>query len=697
MRALQVLLPLTLASVSLAQDAGTPTPMAPFFWGDFDGDELADALVLDPTGHPRLLHNRGDGTLEDVSVTAGIPSQLPIRFALWQDVDGDADADLFLGTLLGPSRLLTNQGDGTFLEVDAGFAHEGEDLHAAFLDYDRDGLPDLLVRTRTESHLYRNLGGGAFAVVETGRSTLLVPFAPSSAPATVEADAPGEGAATTSPRPDLAPDSGPTAADLVTPTAASGAGEEATETRTPPSPSIDSARALGIVCAQSIEDVASGGCLNASSTPTLGLLYPISENLYVAPAGNVGLGTTTPSSRLEIDGDLRLSDDQDGIRFANASGTTTPMIRMFQNGTSNANRMVVAHSDVYPDWGLQYRDAGDVFAFLGSGDPALEVDLGALKATAADMAVTGVLEASEIDASSQLDLVGGSTQTALRFLPSGPNASTTITLGEDAAGLNASIVRYDGLFNRFELRERAGGSTSSPQFVLEHGTGDVGIGDTNPTGKLDVRSDGLGTSAATIRATNFATTGGIAYYGTTSGSDATAVFTQSGSGPILRGFNGGGSPVFEVRNSGRCVTSALQITGGGDLVEGFDSSGSCEPGTVVVIDARNPGKLLPSKGTYDRTVAGIVSGANGVNHGIRMGQDDVLDGDTLVAMSGRVWVKATDANGTIRPGDLLTTADREGHAMKATDPERAFGAVIGKAMSALDEETGMVLTLVSLQ
>jgi hypothetical protein len=35
--------------------------------------------------------------------------------------------------------------------------------------------------------------------------------------------------------------------------------------------------------------------------------------------------------------------------------------------------------------------------------------------------------------------------------------------------------------------------------------------------------------------------------------------------------------------------------------------------------------------------------------------------------------------------------------MRATDPQRAFGAVVGKAMSSLDEGTGLVLVLVNLQ
>jgi hypothetical protein len=62
-----------------------------------------------------------------------------------------------------------------------------------------------------------------------------------------------------------------------------------------------------------------------------------------------------------------------------------------------------------------------------------------------------------------------------------------------------------------------------------------------------------------------------------------------------------------------------------------------------------------------------------------------------------VYVKCTTAGGAIQPGDLLTTSDLPGYAMKASDRSRAPGAVIGKAMSGLEKDTGLVLVLVNLQ
>jgi len=119
---------------------------------------------------------------------------------------------------------------------------------------------------------------------------------------------------------------------------------------------------------------------------------------------------------------------------------------------------------------------------------------------------------------------------------------------------------------------------------------------------------------------------------------------------------------------------------------------------VVCIDPTQPGELIMSKKAYDRTAAGVVSGAGGVKPGMLMGQKGTAaDGKHPVALTGRVYCRVDTSNGPISPGDLLTTSDTPGHAMKVTDHGRAAGAIIGKAMSALDEGKGLVLVLVSLQ
>ena len=122
-----------------------------------------------------------------------------------------------------------------------------------------------------------------------------------------------------------------------------------------------------------------------------------------------------------------------------------------------------------------------------------------------------------------------------------------------------------------------------------------------------------------------------------------------------------------------------------------------EKGSVVVIDDEHPGRLKRSTGAYDTRVAGIISGANGVNPGIALHQEGVIEGGQNVALSGRVYVQAEATDAPIKPGDLLTTSDTPGHAMKVTDHTKSQGAILGKAMSSLSEGTGMVLVLVTLQ
>ena len=118
---------------------------------------------------------------------------------------------------------------------------------------------------------------------------------------------------------------------------------------------------------------------------------------------------------------------------------------------------------------------------------------------------------------------------------------------------------------------------------------------------------------------------------------------------------------------------------------------------MVVIDEENQGHLKVSSQPYDTRVAGVLSGANGINPGIQMHQEGMLEGGRNVALTGRVYVRADASYGAIKPGDLLTTSSTPGHAMKVTDHVRAQGAILGKAMSGLRDGQGMVLVLVTLQ
>ena len=171
-----------------------------------------------------------------------------------------------------------------------------------------------------------------------------------------------------------------------------------------------------------------------------------------------------------------------------------------------------------------------------------------------------------------------------------------------------------------------------------------------------------------------------------------------GEGSLWAGFFSG-----KVFVDGRATVQVLEITGGSDLSEQFDVRATKEnfepsPGMVVSIDPESPGNLVVSSRAYDRKVAGIISGAGGVKPGMLMGQKgSKADGTRPVALTGRVYCMADASYGRIEPGDLLTTSQTPGHAMKVTDYRKAPGATLGKAMASLEKGKGLVLVLVSLQ
>ena len=247
-------------------------------------------------------------------------------------------------------------------------------------------------------------------------------------------------------------------------------------------------------------------------------------------------------------------------------------------------------------------------------------------------------------------------------------------------------------------------STASYQFLLR-ASGGVGIGTAQtPPGGLRVASGGLAVTGAS--SPNYAGAAGVFLekFGTTAG--AIFAYDYTANAPLSLALNSPGgnvgigtlSPAYKLDVNGTTRTHSIIITGGSDLAEPFRMGSSELPkGSVVVIDKEHPGELKVSSKAYDRTVAGIVSGANGINPGIALHQEGALDGGQNVALSGRVYVLADASSGPIEPGDLLTTSDMPGHAMKVIDHARAQGAIIGKAMTGLARGTGMVLVLVTLQ
>ncbi len=415
---------------------------------------------------------------------------------------------------------------------------------------------------------------------------------------------------------------------------------------------------------------------------------PATYDLFIDTAGKLGIATTAPTATLDVNGKARMRGD---LLIDSAGklgiGTATPgrplEMRLTQSifnmtTTSNVNGSVIE---------------------LRNNTPG-STDLGAFNFTNAAGSVVGQLAYK--------------TANAFSFALGG--AERLRIAGNGNVGINVATPA-----SRLTVYE-AGDSTALSTFTQAVGSAGVNIvtdyqnaaytpgifwstqndNPTKPKAGIFLFESSAGTWM------NFGTSNSYA-----TGITNTAL-TISPAGNVGIGTP---NPTHKLEVAGRTKTQVLEITGGSDFSEQFDvnaveterrgsdtselAGGSRidpEPGMVVCVDAASPGELVVSTKPFDRTVAGIISGAGGVNTGLLMSQTGSLaDGQYPVALTGRVWVKCDASDGAIQPGDLLTTSDVPGHAMKVTDHAKAQGAVIGKAMTPLSEGTGLVLVLVSLQ
>jgi hypothetical protein len=186
----------------------------------------------------------------------------------------------------------------------------------------------------------------------------------------------------------------------------------------------------------------------------------------------------------------------------------------------------------------------------------------------------------------------------------------------------------------------------------------------------------------------------------------------------------------------------------------IDVSEPVEPGDVVEIDPERPGRYRKARGPHSDLVAGVIATSPGITLANRPDELERLPeylqkftllrtigvrplfawekprasvtsllktegkegwlarlveqrrleramqrimtqwpGRPLLALMGRVYVKATAENGPIRVGDLLTTASVPGYAMRCDSPEECGGAIVGKALEPLDEGEGLIEAL----
>ena len=428
-------------------------------------------------------------------------------------------------------------------------------------------------------------------------------------------------------------------------------------------------------------------------------------NIYNTNAGRVGIGTVNPTANLEVssatDGDavLRLVADTD-----NNNEEDNPYLVFGQDGLTDLGFLGLAGTSgtVFDGQTITDSLANALVLYRRESQPLQLGSSGTIAMTIDD----GKVGIGTSNPKSPLH-VQGAGFTTLTVESITQDTDPVLQLAADASSItNDWTMRLDTSQDD-NLQFRYDNSAKLTMTTA----GNVGIGTTSPGyGKLQVES--TDTSAAIYGKVNNAQGEAVHGWNTATTGSAKGLYGRSTSSSQGIGVYGEGRLIgvqgyafdpdgYAGYFNGRVRVKVLEITGGSDLSERFEISTpdtKPEPGMVVCIDPENAGQLVVSAQPYDRTVAGVISGAGGVKPGMVMSQEaSIADGKHPVALTGRVYVRSDASEAAIQPGDLLTTCDTPGHAMKVNDHAKAQGAIIGKAMTSLDEGQGLVLVLVTLQ
>lgn len=383
--------------------------------------------------------------------------------------------------------------------------------------------------------------------------------------------------------------------------------------------------------------------------------------------GNVGIGTVAPVTKLDVVGDVRVTGSGSGFVFPDGTKQTTAV-------TSSGFGLPLSESSTSADTMLfSIRNVEGLGAVQGKAFNQSTARTG-----------YGVIGDAYCPNADAYGLFGHAT--------GGSSKTSYGVYGEVGPILPGQQINGYGVFGKNTYRNTWG-------YVGGDG---VGVQGNYKVSDIYSNYGQMGTPSYGVY--GYHTSGNKGHIG----SQAYAVYADSLSGTALYAIarGNGDAALHAVATGGGFAgvfEGALRITGGSDLSEPFDIRPSVHgskpiPGMVVSIDDERPGQLVISSVAYDRKVAGVISGAGGIKPGMVMGQEGTIaDGANPVALSGRVYCLADAGFGVIQPGDLLTTSETPGHAMRVADYPRAQGAVIGKAMTALEKDRGLVLVLVSLQ
>lgn len=413
------------------------------------------------------------------------------------------------------------------------------------------------------------------------------------------------------------------------------------------------------------DEAATGGLVFYVNAPSW------AQAFFVGNAGNVGVGTVTPMSRLHVEGGAALGS----VRVSGAGLA----VMNFKDTAAGANQKL-----------YQWRSEGGSFRMtLLNDDESTYARQNILVASSSGHVGVGTATPStalEVGGGGTISLSGGaaSGQGNIRFgaAPSGLYDTNLIYTNSNTAttGIMASATPVYAAANGpfVSLRGNAYSAIAGQRGNMTFSAGSV-AGAAAGEGAIMFR-----TGAEQVRL--LITHTGVVGVGGAPAADSPYKLDVTGSARVTQNLAVAGDI------TGATVSATYQ-----DVAEWVPSVEKLQAGTVVVLDGGRSNHVVASASAYDTSVAGVVSAEPGVILGVP-GDDKVK-----VATTGRVRVKVDATRGAVKVGDLLVTSDVAGVAMKSVPVDLGGvalhrpGTIIGKALEPLAGGVGEILVLLSLQ
>jgi len=311
------------------------------------------------------------------------------------------------------------------------------------------------------------------------------------------------------------------------------------------------------------------------------------ETIRFTADGNVGIGTTSPAYKLDVGGTARVGDSF----FITTATTADARLEIGSGRSGNGNSYLDLVGDAtYTDYGLRLirydtgANAGSRLEHKGTG----QLQLFAAEAASVTISTTST-ERMRIDAGGA---VGIGTSTVSRILHA--YVTTGPVMRVQSSGSNASIEfipsighnRYNWLIgaqqnisDAFEITPSTAtnGTTFTTPAILVASSGNIGIGTTSPTQRLDlsgslrIRSDGTYSDPADNAGfINYDSTGGIFTFSARSnGGNTYMAFRTSNAGTAgerMRIINDGNVGIGTT-----LPASKFHISGSGQTIMRLDS------------------------------------------------------------------------------------------------------------------------------